>query len=76
MDSSRNPDIYTREFVELVQKGNQQLKGKTEAFGSFRDTLAEEIITAMPELKDDVARMLSGIGTEQHSLGNGINRQP
>src|ERR1700712_1273701 len=25
VDSARNPDIYTREFVELVQRGNQDL---------------------------------------------------
>jgi mediator of RNA polymerase II transcription subunit 10 len=26
VEDGRNPDIYTREFVELVQKGNQYLK--------------------------------------------------
>lgn len=60
VDEGRNPDIYTREFVELVQRGNQELKGKSEAFASFRDVLGEEIRTAMPELESDVARILSG----------------
>src|SRR3954468_13980433 len=32
VDNGRNPDIYTREFVELARKGNQTMKGKMEAF--------------------------------------------
>ncbi|KMU91495.1 hypothetical protein CIHG_09247 [Coccidioides immitis H538.4] len=51
VDAARNPDIYTREFVELVQKSNQELKGKMEAFASFRDVLAKEMASAMPECK-------------------------
>ncbi|OOF97403.1 hypothetical protein ASPCADRAFT_206235, partial [Aspergillus carbonarius ITEM 5010] len=49
VDASRNPDIYTREFVELIQRGNQDLRGKKEAFASFRDVLAREMRGAMPE---------------------------
>ncbi|PKX94680.1 mediator complex subunit NUT2 [Aspergillus novofumigatus IBT 16806] len=51
VDAARNPDIYTREFVELVQRGNQDLKGKKEAFASFRDVLAREMRSAMPECR-------------------------
>ena len=58
VDDSRNPDIYTREFVELVQKQNQFMKGKSEAFASFRDILAEEMVKGMPEMKDDVVKVL------------------
>ncbi|KAL8649898.1 MAG: hypothetical protein Q9210_004133 [Variospora velana] len=54
VDEGRNPDIYTREFVELVQKGNQYLKGKSEAFTGFRDALAHEITKAWPDMKKDV----------------------
>ncbi|KAA6407871.1 MAG: Mediator of RNA polymerase II transcription subunit 10 [Lasallia pustulata] len=43
VEDGRNPDIYTREFVELVQRGNAALRGKSEAFAGFRDVLAEEI---------------------------------
>lgn len=39
IDEGRNPDIYTREFVELVQRGNVFLKGKSEAFGGFADVI-------------------------------------
>lgn len=60
VEDGRNPDIYTREFVELAQKQNQYLKGKSEAFAGFRDVLAQEIVKAMPELKEDVEKRIGG----------------
>lgn len=54
IEEGRNPDIYTREFVELVQARNQQLKGKSEAFAQFRDALAREIRGAIPDIADQV----------------------
>ena len=62
VDSGRNPDIYTREFVEGARRSNQLMKGKMEAFGSFRDVLATEMVRAMPELREDVARVLEETG--------------
>jgi len=62
VEDGRNPDIYTREFVELVQKSNQLMKGKAEAFSSFRDILAEEISTAMPELRDSIKTVVESTG--------------
>ncbi|OJD23859.1 hypothetical protein ACJ73_04784 [Blastomyces percursus] len=62
VDAARNPDIYTREFVELVQRGNQDLKGKAEAFASFRNILAREMASAMPECKGEVERVLRATG--------------
>jgi mediator of RNA polymerase II transcription subunit 10 len=59
VDAARNPDIYTREFVELVQRGNQDLRGKKEAFASFRDVLASEMRSAMPETRQEVERVVS-----------------
>ncbi|KAI3343928.1 transcription factor subunit Med10 of mediator complex-domain-containing protein [Ustulina deusta] len=59
VDNGRNPDVYTREFVELVRRGNQLMRGKQTAFASFRDVLAGEIENAMPELRDDAARVLA-----------------
>ncbi|TVY22826.1 Mediator of RNA polymerase II transcription subunit, partial [Lachnellula hyalina] len=53
VDNGRNPDIYTREFVELARRGNQLMKGKMEAFGDFRDVLAREMVQGMPELEGD-----------------------
>lgn len=60
VEDGRNPDIYTREFVELAQRGNQYLRSKCEAFARFRDILGEEIVKAMPELEEEVARRLKG----------------
>lgn len=62
VDSARNPDIYTREFVELVQRGNQDLKGKREAFAGFRDVLAREMRSAMPECAGEVDRVVAVTG--------------
>ncbi|KJZ72925.1 Mediator of RNA polymerase II transcription subunit 10 [Hirsutella minnesotensis 3608] len=62
VENGRNPDIYTREFVELVRRGNQLMRGKMNAFASFRDVLARETASAMPELRDDVARVLDATG--------------
>ncbi|KAI9874337.1 MAG: RNA polymerase II mediator complex subunit [Pleopsidium flavum] len=69
VEDGRNPDIYTREFVELVQKGNQYLKGKTEAFASFRDVLAEEMSSAMPEVRGEVERVLEATCGKRREQG-------
>ena len=58
VEDGRNPDIYTREFVEIVAKQNQFLNGKMRAFGDFRDVLAEQINTTFPELRGDVEHVL------------------
>lgn len=62
VEDGRNPDIYTREFVELVRRMNQLAKGKVHAFRSFRDILAHEMNSALPELRDDVQRVLENTG--------------
>lgn len=74
VDAARNPDIYTREFVELVQRGNQDLKGKREAFADFRDVLAREMRSAMPECRGEVDRVVAmtgggGTGSENRTDG-------
>lgn len=58
VDAARNPDIYTREFVELVQRGNSYLKGKGEALASLRDKLATEMLKEWPEMKDEIVRVV------------------
>ncbi|KAL4933683.1 mediator complex subunit NUT2 [Aspergillus undulatus] len=75
VDASRNPDIYTREFVELVQRGNQDLKGKKEAFASFRDVLAREMRSAMPEVRGEVERVVSATGGATGGSGGGGEQQ-
>lgn len=69
VEGGRNPDIYTREFVELVRRGNQLVRGKMGAFGAFRDVLAEEIAGAMPELKGDVDRVVEATGGPRPEAG-------
>ncbi|KAF4535245.1 putative mediator of rna polymerase ii transcription subunit 10 protein [Lasiodiplodia theobromae] len=68
VENGRNPDIYTREFAELVQKNNQKLKGKSEAFAQFRDILASKIITAFPEMEQDAKRIVSNTGGNPATL--------
>ncbi|KAF2156981.1 mediator of RNA polymerase II transcription subunit 10 [Myriangium duriaei CBS 260.36] len=62
VEKSRNPDIYTREFVEHVQKLNQQLSGRSQAYADFRDALARELVGAVPELRTEVARVVESSG--------------
>lgn len=71
VEDGRNPDIYTREFVELVRRMNQLTRGKVHAFKSFRDVLAHEMDTALPELREDVKVVLeaTGGGSGQESQG-------
>ena len=63
VENGRNPDIYTREFVELVQRANQSLKGKTEGFKMFGDILAQEISGGVPALSADVGRVMANRST-------------
>ena len=45
VETGRNPDIYTREFVELTQRNNQHLAGRCQALTRFGRILAEEIVS-------------------------------
>lgn len=54
IQDGRNPDIYTREFVEVVRKINQYLNGKSLAFEQFRDILGASIKQEFPELTTEV----------------------
>ncbi|KAL1297075.1 hypothetical protein AAFC00_004662 [Neodothiora populina] len=62
VERSRNPDIYTREFVELVQRLNQQLKGRSKAYADFRDVLAREMMSALPECREDITKVVESTG--------------
>lgn len=68
IDEGRNPDIYTREFVELVQKGNRYLKGKSQALEDFKDELAKQMVEEWPEMKDSVQRVLDGKGVGMEGM--------
>jgi mediator of RNA polymerase II transcription subunit 10 len=62
VEDGRNPDIYTREFVELVAKSNQLMNGKRRAFRRFRDVLAAQMEVGFPELQEEVGRVLENTG--------------
>lgn len=62
VEDSRNPDIYTREMIELVMRYNQQQKGRSEAFASFRDILGQQMMVGIPEIKDGVRRVVEASG--------------
>lgn len=51
IEDGRNPDIYTREFVEVTAKSNARLKGKMEGFAKLRDILGERLGQEFPHLK-------------------------
>ena len=75
VETGRNPDIYTREFVELVQKSNDHMRGKMLAFQTFRDVLATEIGCALPELRDQVDRVVRETGGTVILSGNETSAQ-
>lgn len=43
-------------------KYNQQLKGKSEAFANFRDILGQQIMVGIPDIKDDVKKVIEASG--------------
>ena len=38
------------------------MRGKVNAFGTFRDVLAEQMSAAMPELREDITRVVEATG--------------
>lgn len=59
IEDGRNPDIYTREFVEVTAKTNARLKGKMEAFQKLRDVLGDKLVQEFPHLSDAVDNIKS-----------------
>lgn len=56
IDAGRNPDVYSREFIELVQKQNQLLNGKAQGMKRFGRLLAEEMTAAFPDLAEHISQ--------------------
>jgi mediator of RNA polymerase II transcription subunit 10 len=54
IEDGRNPDVYTREFVEATRKSNQYLRGKMFALKDLRDLLGKKISDEFPELREVV----------------------
>lgn len=55
IEDGRNPDIYTREFVEVTAKLNARLKGKMLGFEKLRDVLGDKLVEEFPHLAEPVA---------------------
>ncbi|KAF1938570.1 mediator of RNA polymerase II transcription subunit 10 [Clathrospora elynae] len=62
VENSRNPDIFTREFVETVQRMNQMLNGRVDAYRALQEQLAKQFSSGIPELKDDVTAVVEATG--------------
>lgn len=62
VEDSRNPDVYIRMKMEEAMRDNQRLKGRSDAFASFRDILAQQMAVGIPEIKDDVRRVVEASG--------------
>jgi mediator of RNA polymerase II transcription subunit 10 len=62
VENSRNPDIFTREFVETVQRMNQMLKGRSDALQMLQEQIAWQLKHVIPDLKDDVNRAVESSG--------------
>ena len=76
VDDGRNPDIFTREFVENVQRGNAVVNGKRRAFKDFSQVLAGVIKTRFPGLEEDVNEIMDDAGfVTGHSVKKEIDGQ-
>ncbi|KAK6205254.1 mediator of RNA polymerase II transcription subunit 10 [Scheffersomyces amazonensis] len=63
IEDGRNPDIYTREFIEVTAKSNARLKGKMKGFSKLRDILGDKLVNELPRLAEsieDIKRRTSG----------------
>ncbi|KAK9476543.1 transcription factor subunit Med10 of mediator complex-domain-containing protein [Lipomyces japonicus] len=62
IEDGRNPNVYSREFVELLVKQNQFVNGKMRAVRDFRDILGAMVKQAYPELAADVDFVVQNSG--------------
>lgn len=62
VEDKRNPDVYKRQVVELVMQYNQLQSGRSQAFANFRDILGREMMSAIPDIRDDVRTVLEASG--------------
>lgn len=68
VDDGRNPDIFTRDFVENVQRGNAVINGKQKAFRDFSEVFAQVLKTRMPELTRHVDRVMDNAGFDTEDI--------
>ncbi|KAJ9608437.1 RNA polymerase II mediator complex subunit [Cladophialophora chaetospira] len=73
VDDGRNPDIFTRDFVEIVQRGNAVINGKQQAFRSFTEIYAQKLKEGIPGVGGQVDRVMrnAGFDVQNESRTNG-----
>lgn len=54
--------------MELARRGNQLMRGKMAAYGDFRDVLAREMGRALPEVREDVEKVVEATGGKIEAL--------
>lgn len=69
IDDGRNPDIYKRDLVEVVQRGNAVLNGKMNAFSSFSQIFANDLRKMSPEMAAAVDEIMG-------RKGDGVKEEP
>ena len=62
VDDGRNPDIFTRDFVENVQRGNAVINGKQQAFRDFTEIYAKALKDGVPGVGRQVDRVMENAG--------------
>ncbi|SCU96137.1 LAME_0F15038g1_1 [Lachancea meyersii CBS 8951] len=58
IEDGRNPDVYTRDFVEAIRRSNQYQRAKMNGLKQLRDRLAEKIVAEFPDMQDSVTDIL------------------
>ncbi|SCU98649.1 LAFA_0G19350g1_1 [Lachancea sp. 'fantastica'] len=58
IEDGRNPDVYTRDFVEAIRRSNQYQRAKMNGLKQLRDSLAEKIVAEFPDMQDSVKDIL------------------
>lgn len=58
IEDGRNPDVYTREFVEAIRRSNQYQRAKIRGLHKLRDSLGDKIKDEFPELQYHVESII------------------
>lgn len=65
VDQGRNPDIFSREFVETVQRGNAVMNGKKQAFRDFSVIFAQKLKEGIGGVDKHVDQIMDRAGLSQ-----------
>lgn len=68
IEDGRNPDIYTREFVEAIRRSNQYQRAKMHGLRQLRDSLADKIVEEFPDLEPSVHNIAQRAGISDDTV--------